>query len=101
MCGLAGFFSAVGPERTRESVAHMLRMQAHRGPDSTGIWCGTIQGMHIGLGLCRLKILDLSDAANQPMISEDERFVLVFNGEIYNYLELRKQLETCRCHLPN
>jgi asparagine synthase (glutamine-hydrolysing) len=51
-----------------------------------------VRGINIGLGLDRLKILDLSDAANQPMLSPDGRYVLVFNGEIYNYLELRAEL---------
>src|SRR5262249_27630028 len=95
MCGLAGLFGSFGVERTRKHVEKMLQVQTHRGPDSSGSWYGTVRGVTIGLGLRRLKILDLSDAANQPMISEDERFVLVFNGEIYNYLELRKDLEAC------
>jgi asparagine synthase (glutamine-hydrolysing) len=92
MCGLAGFFSQLGPERTRESVSGMLHAQSHRGPDSTGIWCGRVCRTDVGLGLRRLKILDLSDAANQPMISADGRYVLVYNGEIYNYVELRAEL---------
>jgi asparagine synthase (glutamine-hydrolysing) len=92
MCGLAGLFGNFAPEHTRQSVERMLQVQAHRGPDSTGIWSGTVHGVNIGLGLRRLKILDLSDAANQPMLSEDGRFVLVFNGEIYNYVELRAEL---------
>src|SRR5258707_559291 len=92
MCGLAAFFSVLEPGHTRDSVDHMLQEQAHRGPDSAGIWCGTVQGIHVGLGLRRLKILDLSDAADQPMVSEDGRFVLVYNGEIYNYVELRAEL---------
>src|SRR4029077_18725115 len=92
MCGLAGIFGSLGIERTRDFTARMLQVQIHRGPDSTGTWCGTVRGMDIGLGLVRLKILDLSDAANQPMLSEDGRFVLVFNGEIYNYLEVREEL---------
>src|SRR6266542_3223338 len=92
MCGLAGLFSALGADRARESVEVMLQVQRHRGPDSAGIWCGTVHGMDIGLGLRRLKILDLSDAANQPMLSADGRFILVYNGEIYNYVELRAEL---------
>lgn len=95
MCGLAGLFGSFGIERTRASVERMLQVQTHRGPDSTGSWCGTVNGVDIGLGLRRLKILDLSDAANQPMISQDGRFVLVFNGEIYNYVELREELKAC------
>jgi asparagine synthase (glutamine-hydrolysing) len=92
MCGLAGIFGSLGVERTRESIERMLRVQSHRGPDSNGSWSGTVLGMVVGLGFRRLKILDLSDSANQPMVSQDKRFVFVFNGEIYNYLELRKEL---------
>jgi len=95
MCGLAGFFSSLGPERTRNTVATMLEVQRHRGPDHAGIWSGTVCGMDIGVGLARLKILDLSDAANQPMVSEDGRYILVYNGEIYNYVELRSELAAC------
>jgi asparagine synthase (glutamine-hydrolysing) len=92
MCGLIGYLSTLDLESTRKSTEQMLRIQKHRGPDSTGIWCGTVRGVNVGLGLNRLKILDLSDAANQPMISTDGRYVLVFNGEIYNYVELRAEL---------
>src|SRR5262245_44795191 len=92
MCGLAGFFGSVGPDQTRECVEAMLHIQAHRGPDSSGVWSDIVSGMHIATVLRRLKVLDLSDEANQPMVSEDGRFVLVFNGEIYNYVELRAEL---------
>jgi asparagine synthase (glutamine-hydrolysing) len=93
MCGLAGVFSTtLGPELTRKSLEEMLQVQHHRGPDSSGIWCGTVSGTYSCLGLNRLKILDLSDDANQPMVSKDGRFILVFNGEIYNYVELRAEL---------
>lgn len=95
MCGLAGFFSNIGPEQTRNTVATMLEVQRHRGPDNTGIWSGAVCGMDIGVGLTRLKILDLSDAANQPMASEDGRYILVYNGELYNYVELRADLAAC------
>ena len=66
MCGLAGFFSNLGPDQTRKSLEQMLQIQSHRGPDSRGLWCGSVCGIDVGLGLNRLKILDLSDAANQP-----------------------------------
>jgi len=92
MCGLAGFFGTLELERTRQCIEDMLDVQAHRGPDSSGVWSGTVHGTNIGLGFRRLKILDLSDAANQPMMSKNGRFVLVFNGEIYNYVELRAEL---------
>ena len=98
MCGLIAYLSTLDLETTRKSAEQMLRIQKHRGPDSTGIWCGTVRGVNVGLGLNRLKILDLSDAANQPMISTDGRYVLVFNGEVYNYVELRAELSASGVH---
>src|SRR5688572_1816411 len=92
MCGVAGFVGHSERERSSTIVEHMLQVQTHRGPDSTGVWCGIVGGTDVGLGLSRLKILDLSDAANQPMVSRDGRYVLVYNGEVYNYLELRDEL---------
>ena len=71
----------------------MLSHEVHRGPDSAGVWSGDVCGRGVGVGLRRLRILDLSEAADQPMVSRDGRYVLVFNGEIYNYLELRARLE--------
>ncbi len=90
MCGIAGIFhpdvpKPVDPARVR-AMADVL---AHRGPDGSGIW--TAPG--IGLGHRRLSIIDLSDAAAQPMLSEDKRLTLSFNGEIYNYREVRLELE--------
>ena len=93
MCGLAGFFSdTLTAEQLRKSLCEMLRVQAHRGPDNVGIWSGAVDRVGIAVGLNRLKILDLSDLANQPMLSDDERYILVYNGELYNYLEVRKEL---------
>lgn len=89
MCGIAGIFHVesskpVDPERVRR----MTDAIAHRGPDGSGVW--TAPG--IGLGHRRLSIIDLGGGA-QPMLTEDERFALSFNGEIYNFQELRKELE--------
>jgi asparagine synthase (glutamine-hydrolysing) len=89
MCGIAGIFHVesskpVDPERVRR----MTDAIAHRGPDGSGVW--TAPG--IGLGHRRLSIIDLGGGA-QPMLSEDESLVLSFNGEIYNFVELRKELE--------
>jgi asparagine synthase (glutamine-hydrolysing) len=93
MCGLAGCFGRLTNNTTRDAVNRMLHIQGHRGPDSTGSWSGMVDGMDVAIGLSRLKILDLSDEANQPMSSSDGRYVIVYNGEIYNYLELRSELE--------
>jgi asparagine synthase (glutamine-hydrolysing) len=89
MCGIAGIFhletpKPVDPERVRK----MTDSIAHRGPDGSGIW--TAPG--IGLGHRRLSIIDLAGGA-QPMLTDDERYVLSFNGEVYNFRELRKELE--------
>lgn len=87
MCGIA---CIVGNHPDNKLlVQHMLDKQAHRGPDAQGVWSD--EG--IILGHNRLSILDLSKNANQPMISTCGRYVLVFNGEIYNYLELKRGLD--------
>src|SRR5262245_65296820 len=68
----------------------MGELLAHRGPDGEGIW----HDGAIGLAHCRLAIVDLSDAARQPMAAEDPRIWVVCNGEIYNFRELREELES-------
>lgn len=70
----------------------MLDAQTMRGPDARGIYLNVTK--NVALGHNRLSIIDLSDAANQPMFSNDNRYVIVFNGEIYNYLELRNELKS-------
>jgi asparagine synthase (glutamine-hydrolysing) len=93
MCGLAGIITRSPAPIARQSVDAMLAAEVHRGPDSSGVWAADVRGLGVGIGLRRLKILDLSAAADQPMVSPDGRYALVFNGEIYNYLELRRELE--------
>ena len=87
MCGIAGY---AGPRAAEQAgrVGAMLQAIAHRGPDNEGLW----NDGDVALGHRRLSIIDTSASGNQPMVSASERFVLVYNGEIYNYLELRKQL---------
>src|SRR5215831_13075684 len=77
-----------GKPAERLIVERMTESLLHRGPDDGGIY---LDGS-VGLGFRRLSILDLSDAAHQPMVSEDGGYVLIFNGEIYNYIELREEL---------
>ena len=94
MCGINGIFayhSASNHPHESELLATREAMRA-RGPDGAGVWWNADR--HCGLGHRRLSILDLSDRALQPMISKDGRFVVVFNGEIYNYPQLRSQLES-------
>lgn len=93
MCGITGFLDPkpLLPDEIRARVAAMADTLAHRGPDDWGTWIDPEAG--IALGHRRLSILDLSAMGHQPMISADERFVLIFNGEVYNHADLRRDLE--------
>lgn len=89
MCGIAGMFDRSGREAVAESdLRQMLGMLRHRGPDEFGI---LLDG-EVGLGNARLSIIDLS-GGSQPIANEDETLWIVFNGEIFNYIELRSDLE--------
>ena len=88
MCGIVGVF---GSDFDNNKLSDMLDIQKHRGPDYTGIWSGE----NCSLGHNRLAIIDLSKESNQPFIDNSDRYVLVFNGEIYNYLELKEELKDC------
>lgn len=90
MCGLTGW---LGPDidDLTGALARAARTIAHRGPDDQGIWVD--RDADIGLAHCRLAIQDLSPAGHQPMVSVDQRQILVFNGEIYNHLALRARLD--------
>src|SRR3954470_19362765 len=89
MCGIAGMFDRSGREAVAESdMRQMLGMLRHRGPDEFGI---LLDG-EVGLGSARLSIIDLS-GGSQPITNEDETLWVVFNGEIFNYIELRAELE--------
>lgn len=94
MCGIVGFLDPRhlidSPERV---TATAMNRMAHRGPDANGQWSDQQAGIH--LGHQRLSILDLSDEGAQPMVSRSGRYVLTFNGEIYNHLELRDELTGC------
>ncbi|RMH63328.1 MAG: asparagine synthase (glutamine-hydrolyzing) [Cyanobacteria bacterium J003] len=92
MCGLTGFwqFGGCPGDDARATVQRMADTLIHRGPDDAGVWVDAEVG--IALGHRRLAILDLSPAGHQPMVSASGRYVIVFNGEIYNYLELREKL---------
>jgi asparagine synthase (glutamine-hydrolysing) len=87
MCAICGLVEPRTPERDARVLAMRAALR-HRGPDDEGHWSDD----HAALGHARLAIIDLSAGARQPMASDDGRFVLVFNGEIYNYRELRKRL---------
>lgn len=87
MCGIIGRFNRYGGVKAITNE-NLQRMQ-HRGPDGSGI----LSDNHVSLGHTRLSIIDLSTQASQPMSSSDKRHVLTYNGEIYNYVELRRELE--------
>ncbi len=94
MCGLTGFWQQGGCSHD-EAVAIVQRMTdtlVHRGPDDAGEWIDEVAG--IALGHRRLSILDLSPAGHQPMLSASGRYVMAYNGEVYNHLELRQDLAT-------
>lgn len=92
MCGIVGFVDVETTQSKREDViGRMLLGVSHRGPDGQGKWCS--EKFPVNLGHCRLAIQDLSDAGRQPMVSENGRYIIVFNGEIYNFKELVKSKE--------
>ena len=94
MCGLAGFLDGAAHDDAAAMLAcaqGMARQLAHRGPDSAGAWVDERAGY--GVGHQRLAILDLTPAGAQPMLSRDSRYVLAFNGEIYDFRRLRARLE--------
>jgi asparagine synthase (glutamine-hydrolysing) len=92
MCGIAGFWRPAGGAATahRSALTRMTRCLAHRGPDAEGHWIEPELG--VALGHTRLSIVDLSPTGAQPMHSASGRFTIVFNGEIYNYPRLRREL---------
>ncbi len=94
MCGFAGFIDfgrGTGEQALRVTVARMANTLRHRGPDDAGVWVDAAAG--VALGHRRLSILDLSPAGHQPMVSPSGRYVIVFNGEIYNCQQLRRELD--------
>jgi asparagine synthase (glutamine-hydrolysing) len=96
MCGIAGF--ADFRRRTnRDDLRGMTDVLHHRGPDSSGGEFFVLPDVHVGLGHRRLSIIDLSDVAKQPLADENGNYLIVFNGEIYNYREIRSDLEKDGC----
>ena len=97
MCGIAGIIGEKNKETAARKIGAMLEIIKHRGPDDEGIevYDGAI------LAHRRLSILDLSCAGHQPMLSEDKKIGVVFNGAIYNFVALRRELETLGCHFKS
>ena len=89
MCGLCGAINFNADPVEESVIRRMMALQKHRGPDDEGLFLEK----NAGLGFVRLSIIDLSSAGHQPMSSPDGRYVIVFNGEIFNYIELRNELK--------
>jgi len=91
MCGITGIFNLNGESVSPVVLRQMTDAIAHRGPDGEGFFVDSF----IGLGHRRLAIIDLTLAGHQPMMTQDERYIITYNGEIYNFQDLRAELETC------
>ncbi len=89
MCGINGILGIENPEKGKLFLAKMNAKMAHRGPDDEGVYADA----NIALGQRRLSIIDLTSAGHQPMWSNDKRFCIVYNGELYNFKELKFDLE--------
>jgi len=90
MCGIAGIFNLNGEPVSQVMLRKMTDAMAHRGPDGEGFYINSF----VGLGHRRLAIIDLSPAGHQPMATEDGDYVIIYNGEVYNFQELRVELES-------
>ena len=88
MCGIVGFYSTKQYLLLKDSLPEANRQLSKRGPDDSGLFFDDEGG--VGFGHRRLSIIDLSLAGHQPMISDDLNLVIVFNGEVYNYIEIKK-----------
>lgn len=89
MCGIAGVFNLDGQPVLRKIIQEITRVLSHRGPDGEGFFFDH----NLGFGHRRLAILDVSEKGAQPMISHDNKWVIVFNGCIYNFPSLKKELQ--------
>lgn len=96
MCGIAGIIQK--NEAVCEALDRAYSVQKHRGPDANGTSTYKVNQWNIGMAHQRLSIIDLSELGNQPMISFDGNDIIIYNGEIYNYKELRVELEKRGCH---
>jgi asparagine synthase (glutamine-hydrolysing) len=94
MCGIAGYINVNNKPVSATVINAMTDAIAHRGPDGDGEWLED----NVALGHRRLSIIDLSPAGKQPMINSDRRYVISYNGEVYNYREIRKELESAGFH---
>ena len=92
MCGITGILKFDNQKIDKNELLNFTKSLNHRGPDNIDFYIN--KNENLGFGHTRLSILDLSNLSDQPMISSNGRYVITFNGEIYNYLEIRKELES-------
>ena len=98
MCGINGLVNC----GDKETLARMTSVQAHRGPDDSGVWERRFpDGSYVGLGSRRLAIIDLSASGHMPMRNEDGSVWITYNGEIYNFRELRRELQSKGHHFTS
>ena len=91
MCGIVGF---IDKSKSINTLSDMLKIQSYRGPDDSGVYFHEKSGVHFGHN--RLSIQDLSSHGHQPFVSDCENYVIVFNGEVYNFKAIRTELENLR-----
>tara|TARA_Y100001970_G_scaffold254528_1_gene330347 strand:- start:961 stop:2781 length:1821 start_codon:yes stop_codon:yes gene_type:complete len=89
MCGISGIVNLNNQKVNKSHIELMMTKMNHRGPDDNGMYFDH----NVGLGFVRLSILDLSEAGHQPMKSSNSKYIIIFNGEVYNYKEIRKELK--------
>src|SRR6188768_697031 len=89
MCGISGIFNFNGAPVDGQKLREMNRIIHHRGPDGEGVFTEN----NVGIGSTRLAIIDLREISNMPLYDTENRYVIVFNGEIYNYIELGNELK--------
>lgn len=91
MCGITGFFNKSVLPEMKERLQEATNAQRHRGPDATGYFFSKDE--RVGLGHNRLSIIDITERSNQPFYSEDGRYVIIYNGEVYNFREIKENLQ--------
>ena len=92
MCGIAGIIDFRGRPIERETLMRLQASLTHRGPDDAGLWTHSSDGFSVGLTHTRLAVIDPTPRARQPMTDTGGRWAISYNGELYNYRELREQL---------
>ena len=91
MCGISGIYNCSNkPVNLGPAIEKIVKLQHHRGPDDQGIWQSKCKKVFFGHN--RLTIIDLSKNGSQPFVSKDENYIITFNGEIYNFKEIKKEL---------